>query len=119
MLCDLITNIPITIAYIYLLRQAGDIAGIFSPNQSWEQMTFTLSMITLSVGLFIYIAIITKDVLKQMQEMQAAKEGQAKDVGIEVTPSHQIQEIDIKITEDEGDNIEIIIKPSDILSQTS
>jgi len=110
MVCDLITNIPITIAYIYLLRQAGNVSSIFSPDQSWEQMTFTLTMITLSIGLFIYIAIITKEVLKQMQEMQNER-GKVinKEIEFEAGPDF-IAEIPakLKITEN---NIILEIQP--------
>jgi len=112
MVCDIITNIPITIAYIYLLRQAGNVAGLFSPDQSWEQMTFTLTMITLSIGLFIYIAIITREVLKQMQEMQKEDaKALEKEFELEIKPEI-VGEIEIpamlKITEN---NIILEIQP--------
>lgn len=96
MICDLITNIPITIAYIYLLRQAGNLAGLFSPDQSWEQMTFTLSMITLSIGLFIYIAVITKEVLKEMQEMEKQTEKVEKGDKGDTTSVEKNIELEVK-----------------------
>jgi len=115
MICELITNIPITIAYIYILRQAGNMHSLFDPNQSWQQMTFSLTMLTLSIALFVYIAIVTREVLRQLETMQAedakamAKDMEIGDQGEEAdekngdnSPSKQIEFKETKTSEAES-----------------
>ncbi len=111
MVCELITNIPITIAYIYILRQAGNMHSLFDPNQSWQQMTFSLTMLTLSIALFVYIAIVTREVLKQLEVMQAEDaKAMAKDmeIGDEAEDDKQvdspIKEIELKETKTSEDS---------------
>jgi uncharacterized membrane protein YdjX (TVP38/TMEM64 family) len=70
MTCALITMLPFTALNLFLMRQAGSLSNLFNGSQSHLETIFSIIMITVSIGLFIYVSKYTKKILKRLNEEQ-------------------------------------------------
>lgn len=91
-LCAFITSIPTTAINMYLLKQAGDLVGIFDSDKSGGERTVSLMLIIFSLSVYVYVFFYTRKVIKDLKALDKSNKMKflQKELELETGPQQSV-----------------------------